>query len=206
MVAIIISLVLLAVLILIAIHLASLKKPAEAESDTSLGTTGPLIHASGIYSIVRKSPRDDLQNIRPKEAELRKYCAAINEDINKSKLNESDKQKLMAMWQKAMDENIKVVEQGDCEDVSFYYLDFPRDNQCPVCATYVKRGQFVTREEIFSNPAIIPPFHLGCTTKIVPYHGKEDLRDTAIIGMAPLFKGHTPPVFPEWKKTVKITS
>jgi hypothetical protein len=121
-------------------------------------------------------------------------------------LNESDKQKLVAMWHKAMNENIKVVEQGDCEDVSFYYLDFPKDNQCPVCATYIKRGQFVTREEIFSTPSIIPPFHLGCTTKIVPYHGKEDLRDTAIIGMAPLFKGHTPPVLPEWKKTVKITS
>jgi hypothetical protein len=206
MVAIIISLVLFAVLVLIAIRLVSIKKPAEAESDTNLGTTGPLIHASGIYSIVRKSPRDELQNIRPKEAELRKYCVSINEDINKLNLNESDKQKLVAMWHKAMNENIKVVEQGDCEDVSFYYLDFPKDNQCPVCATYIKRGQFVTREEIFSTPSIIPPFHLGCTTKIVPYHGKEDLRDTAIIGMAPLFKGHTPPVLPEWKKTVKITS
>jgi hypothetical protein len=206
MVAIIVSLVLLAVLILITIRLANLKKPDETESENTLGTTGPLIHASGIYSIVRKSPREGIQNIRPKDAELRKYCASINEDINKSKISESDRQKLMTEWQKAVEDNIRVIERGDCEDVAFYYLDFPKENQCPVCATYFKRGQFVTREEIFSTPAIIPPFHLGCTTKIVPYHGKEDLRDTAIIGMAPLFNRHTPPALPEWKETVKFTS
>ena len=206
MVAIIVSLVLLAVLILIAIRLVSLKKTDEAESESNLGTTGPLIHASGIYSIVRKSPREDLLNVRPKDAELRKYCASINEDINKSKLSESDKQKLLTEWQKAVEENIRIIERGDCEDVAFYYLDFPKEKQCPVCAAYFKRGQFVTREEIFSTPAIIPPFHLGCTTTIVPYHGKEDLRDTAIVGMAPLIKGHSPPVFPEWKKTIKIIS
>ena len=205
MVAIIVSLVLLAVLILIAIRLVSIKKNDETEPENNLGTTGPLIHASGIYSIVRKSPREDLLNVRPKDTELRKYCATINEDINKSKLSESDRQELLTAWQKAVEENIRIIERGDCEDVAFYYLDFPKGKECPICTAYFKRGQFVTREEIFSTPAIIPPFHLGCTTTLVPYHGKEDIRETTIIGMAPLFKGHAPPVLPDWKKTVKTT-
>jgi hypothetical protein len=203
MIAIIISLVLLAVMVLIAVRLISLKRPTEGEDTSINGTTGPLIHASGIYSIVRKSPREGLQAMRPPEAELRKYLASINEDINKLSLNGLEKQKIVAQWQKSMEENIRVVERGDCEDVAFYYLDFPREKPCRVCESYIKRGQFVTREQIFSTPSTIPPFHLGCTTKIVPYHGKEDLRDTAIIGMAPLFKGHTPPLFPDWEKTVK---
>jgi hypothetical protein len=202
MFAVIISIVLLAVLILIAIRLVSLKRPQEAIEDNSLGTSGPLIHASGIYSIVRKSPREDLFSKRPSDADVRKYLSTINEDINKRRLSDTEKQKIAIQWHKAMEENIRVIERGDCEDVSFYYLDFAKDHECPLCESYFKRGHFVTREEIYTKPSIIPPFHLGCTTRILPYYGKEDLRDTAIMGMAPLFKGSTPPELPDWKKTV----
>ncbi|MBN1131236.1 MAG: hypothetical protein JXA71_19755 [Chitinispirillaceae bacterium] len=203
MLAIIISVVLLAILILIAIRFVSPKRPDEPTIENNLGTTGPLIHASGIYSIVRKSPRDNLISLRPKEPELVKYLASLNVDIFGKPLSESDKRQLLALWKSAMEKNIRTVEQGDCEDVGFYYLDAPKERPCAVCNTYFNQGQYVTREEIFSAPSVIPPFHLGCTTRIVPYHGKEDLRDTAIIGMAPLFKNHALPPLPEWKKTVK---
>ena len=203
MLAVIISVVLLAVLILIAIRFVSPKRPDQPAEENNLGTTGPLIHASGIYSIVRKSPREDLISLRPKEPEVIKYLASLNEDIHGAKLSDSDKQKIAAQWKSFMEKNIRTLEQGDCEEVGFYYLDSPQGKPCPVCSSYFNLGQFVTREEIFSTPSVIPPFHLGCTTQIVPYHGKEDLRDTAIIGMAPLFKNHVLPPLPEWKKTVK---
>ncbi|MBN1129194.1 MAG: hypothetical protein JXA71_09425 [Chitinispirillaceae bacterium] len=203
MFAVILSIVLLAALILVAVRLVSFKRPQEDTEENNLGTTGPLIHASGIYSIVRKSPRENLGALRPQEAEVRKYLATINEDINKQPLSDADKQKIITHWQKAIDENIRIIERGDCEGVEFYYLDFPKDKTCPLCRSSITPGQFVTREQLFSTPSIIPPFHLGCTTRIHPYFGKEDLRDTAIMGMAPLFTGSTPPVLPDWKKTLK---
>ncbi len=197
------GLVLLVVLILIAIRMISVKRPPEEE--ITIGGPGPLIHASGIYSIVRKSPREALAKIRPPESEIRKYLASINEDIHKRELNHFDKIKILERWQHLMEEHIKAVEEGDKEEAEFYYYDFPNEKECPVCSPYLKKGQFVSRQEIFKNPAIIPPFHLGCSTRLVSFHGKENLRETTILGMTPFFQDSGPPDFPEWTKTVKLS-
>jgi hypothetical protein len=203
MFAAIISLVLLVVLVLIAIRMISAKHPVE--ETVHAGIQVPLIHASGIYSIIRKSPREDLLKIRPQETEIRKYLSSLNEDYSRMPLTAADRQKLMEQWHLAMEENIRVVEHGDAEDVEFYYFDWPGDSACRVCEPYIRRGHFVTRQEIYKNPSIIPPFHLGCTTRIAPYQGKENLRQTTIMGMTPFFRKDAPPPAPEWKKTVKCT-
>jgi hypothetical protein len=203
MAAAIISIVLLVVLILIAIRMISAKHPREEVIPA--GIQGPLIHASGIYSIIRKSPRADMLKIRPQEAEIRKYLASINEDINGLPLTPADKKVLAEQWRQSLDDNIRIVEQGDVEDVEFYFFDFPNGKTCPVCGSYIRQGQFVTRQEIFKNPSIIPPFHLGCSARISPYNGKKNLRHTTIMGMTPFFKQNTPPPLPEWTKTIKRT-
>ena len=203
MLAAIISLVLLIALILIAIRMISLKRlPDEASNGDAIG---PLIHASGIYSIVRKSPREDLFKIRPPEQEIRKYLSSINEDIKGQALSPYEKMKLLEKWQQSMEENIRVIEQGDAEEIEFYYFDTGGDQKCPVCAGSIERGRFVSREEIFKNPIIIPPFHLGCTTRLIPYRGKENLRETTIIGNIPLFSDDATPPLPEWKRIIKLT-
>jgi hypothetical protein len=200
MVPAIIGLVLLIVLVIIAVRMIGIKNlPGEIEQ----GSTGePAIHASGIYSIIRKSPREDLLRIRPSEEEIRKYCASLNEDISRRSLSESDRRKLAEKWRQSIDESIRAVEQGDADSVEFYYFDNEENRTCPVCTSYLKRGQFVSRQEIYTNPSIIPPFHLGCTTRIMPYHGKENLKQTAELGMAPFFSNDALPPLPEWKITV----
>jgi hypothetical protein len=198
MIPAIIGLTLLLILIVIAIRMISVRRPPEEEPST--GTGGPLIHASGIYSIVRKSPREDLSRIRPPEAEIRKYLASINEDIGRSDRSHFEKLKLLERWQQLMEENIRIIEKGDADEVEFYYFDSPNERFCPVCSQYMGRGQFVTRQEIYNHPAIIPPFHLGCTTRFVPYQGKENLRETTIIGMRPFFVSPAQPPLPDWKK------
>jgi hypothetical protein len=203
MVPAILSFILLLVLILIAIRLISLKRtPSEEGGGESASAHGPLIHASGIYSIVRKSPREDVLRIRPKENEIRKYIASINEDIYRRALSEGAKEKLVLKYFLSIEENIAAIEKGDSESVEFYYLESSGDKQCPVCANFFKHGQFVMRQEIYKNPSILPPFHLGCTTKLVPYIGKENLRETTTIRMSPLFSNGIAPALPEWKKTV----
>ena len=201
MVPAILGLILLLVLILIAIRLIGPKRPP-VEDNESVSAQGPIIHNSGIYSIVRKSPREGLHNIRPQEPEIRKYISSINEDLYGRALSAADKEALVLKWARSMEENIAAVEKGDSGSVEFYYLESSADKQCPVCATFFKQGQFVMRQEIYKNPLVIPPFHLGCTTKLVPYIGKENLRETTTIRMAPLFNRGIAPTFPEWKKTV----
>jgi hypothetical protein len=202
MVPAIIGLVLLVVLVIIAVRMISTKNLPDDIMQESVRE--PAIHASGIYSIIRKSPREDLSRIRPQEQEIRKYLASLNEDINRQALTGQDREKLVDAWRRSREENIVSVEQGDAKNVEFYYSESEGTRPCPVCSPYIHHGQFVSRQEIFKHPSVIPPFHLGCTTRIMPYRGKENLRETAARGMAPFFTGDTPPSLPAWKDTVAL--
>ena len=163
MVAAVVALILLMVLIILAVRLIGAKTRPGEEIDGAHDDS-PVIQTSGIYSIIRKSPRQDLLAIRPDEAQVRKYLTSINEDIQGRSLAISDKEKLAEAWQRSMEESIRTIEQDDAQSTLFYYFDSAGQEECPECAMYFKRGQFVTREQIFANAAIIPPFHLGCTT------------------------------------------
>jgi hypothetical protein len=202
MVPAIIGLVLLIVLVIIAVRMIGMKHLSDDMIQDS--AREPAIHTSGIYSIIRKSPREEILRIRPQESEIRKYCASINEDIHGLALSGPEKRKLTDTWLQSMEENIRAVEQGDADSVEFYYFDIEGNRTCPVCSPYLSRGQFVSRQEIYDNPSIIPPFHLGCTTRIMPYHGKENLKETAALGMAPFFSSDTLPPLPEWKDIVRL--
>ena len=196
----IIGLVLLVALILIAVKIGINRSPEESAEE---GISGPLIHASGIYSIIRKSPRENLPQHKPTETEIRKYLASINEDLNNKPLSEHDKQVLIENWISGLEENIKVVEQGDSRGVGFYYYDFDENTQCIGCLPQILKGKFLTREEIYKFPWVIPPFHLGCVTRLVAHHGKENLRETTLTGMSPFFGFKNVPSVPNWKKAVK---
>jgi hypothetical protein len=165
----------------------------------------PTMHASGIYSIVRNDPRENVMSAKPSSEDLSKYILGLNEDINGQPISQTEKAMLIDAWETALNESIAAIKQGDESDVGFYYYDFqPVD--CPVCKRHISKGKFVTREEIYFHPSIIPPFHPGCTCKLIPYHGKENLRETTELGMLPFFKNQEPPVLPDWKNSVKITS
>jgi hypothetical protein len=203
MVPTILGLILLLMLVLVAVRLISLKRtPSEESTGESVSAQGPIIHNSGIYSIVRNSPREDVLSIRPRESEIRKYIASINEDLYGRALSAADKDAIVRKWLASVEENISAIEKGDSENREFYYIESSTDKQCPVCASFFKQGQFVMRQEIYKNPSVIPPFHLGCTTRIVPYIGKENLRETTTIRMSPLFDRGNAPTLPEWKKTI----
>jgi len=120
-------------------------------------------------------------------------------------LTDEDKHALLNQWNSSINTSITTVEEGDQCDVEFYYFDFI-PTECPVCKQYFTKGKFVTREEIFLNPCILPPFHPGCTCKIQPHHGKENLRETTELGMLPLFKNQELPALPDWKTVIKLSN
>lgn len=197
MVTIIITIIIVVILLLFAIRAAFMKtSPVEQVDDIP----NPLIHESGIYSIVRKTPRDALMKVKPGEEEIRKYLTASNENLNT--ITGDEIEEVVNNWNTSIENSIKAVEIGDNNSVGFYYFDFsPVD--CPVCGNYIKKGQFVTREEIYKHPELLPPFHLNCSTVLHPHHGKEDLRETTELGMMPFFKHGIRPALPEWKSMHK---
>ena len=163
-----------------------------------------VIHASGVYSVVRRSPREAVMAMKPTEEQVRQYLASKNEDITGAQLTESDKERLAARYFGALDANITEIESGDSEDVEFYYYDnSPTDS---VCEGLVSKGQFVTREDIYKHPRLVPPFHLGCTCRIRRQHVTDDVRKTIAVNMRPLITDDsTPPKLPNWRSILKLT-
>lgn len=193
-----ISIILLLILVIVAVRIGLNKENIGEET-----VIQPVLHGSGIYSIVKKSPRETIPDNKPPKEEIKQYISTLIEDTEGSVLSQSDKDNLIEQWEHAIDENITTIEKGDEEGIEFYYYDFS-PKECPICKRYFSKGKFVTREELFTFPGIIPPLHLGCTTILRAHHGKENLRETTELGMLPLFKNQAPPPLPEWKLTTKI--
>jgi hypothetical protein len=183
---------LLLVVMLIAVRIGINKEKVEEDG------LKPVIHASGIYSIIRKSPRESISDYKPSQEEILKYFSNKNVNSTDLLLSEADKSKLMKQWNSQMEANIIEIEKGDERGAEFYYYKFLWTD--PVCSKYISKGRFVTREEIFQHPNIIPPFHLGCGCQLKQYQGKEKLHDTTEIGMLPLFREGAAPPLPDWKE------
>ena len=182
----------LLVVMLIAVRIGINKEKVEEDG------LKPAIHASGIYSIIRKSPRESISDYKPSQEEILKYFSNKNVNSTDLLLSEADKSKLMKQWNSQMEANIIEIEKGDERGAEFYYYKFLWTD--PVCSKYISKGRFVTREEIFQHPNIIPPFHLGCGCQLKQYQGKEKLHDTTEIGMLPLFREGAAPPLPDWKE------
>ncbi len=193
MVLAVIGIVLFLILVLVAIRIGLNRESVQEEELSS-----SLIHASGIYSIVRRSPREDVLKIRPSEENIRKYLLSQNEILSATQDWSKEIETLIAKWNESFNRNIETIEQGDKDGVEFYFYDFT-PVQCPVCLNFFRKGNFVTRQQIFNYPRIIPPFHIGCTCCIIPHHGTENLKDTTEQGMRPLFPNEFPPPLPDWK-------
>lgn len=164
-----------------------------------------ILQTSGIYSIVLGSPQDELERLRPGDTEIRSYMDGESTDISGVPLSFDDKKALLQHWKVRMVESLQEIDIGDMNGDTFYYYDFPRQ-PCPVCSEFINAGNYVTREEIFKNPCLIPPFHLGCTCTLTAHHGCErTVRETVLVGMIPFLDGSVKPLLPDWKNIVSLS-
>jgi len=197
-VPIIIGIILIILLIVVIVKAVTSKEEGRPEDPHD-----NIIHVSGIYSIVRNSPREDLLKLRPSEKIIRQYLDGKNEDINGIALNGSERNALIEHWKEQMETCLREVETGDENGAAFYYYDFPQ--ACAACAPFLSKGHFVSREEIYNFPQLVPPFHLGCTCSLNVHSGKADPMNTAVSGMRPFFSGMNVPELPEWKSIVTLS-
>ncbi|KMQ50312.1 hypothetical protein CHISP_2781 [Chitinispirillum alkaliphilum] len=196
MIPILIAILLALFLIIIAVKVGMNKE------ECAEPTIDNLYARSGIYSVIRKTPRENLLKVRPSEEEIRKYLQGINVDICELPVSDSEKDEIVDIWKRSINSNVEAIEQGDQDGVEFYFYDFPQT--CPGCEGFVSKGQYVSREEIYRHPVIIPPFHLGCNCQIKPHSGSENLRETTETGFRPFFDDYNVPALPEWTSTVKV--
>ncbi|HMD67673.1 MAG TPA: hypothetical protein VKF42_02275 [Chitinivibrionales bacterium] len=191
MILAVVGILLLLLALLLAVRIGMKREKPEEE------VPSPMIHGSGIFSIIRRSPRENIGDYKPSQEEIRKYL--IDKNVN---MSFGGPEKLIAAWNDQMEANIREIEQGDKEGTEFYYFDFKWDD--PVCSKIIHKGRFVTREQIFQYPQVIPPFHLGCGCQLCKYQGKDKLRETTEIGMLPLFRSGEIVPLPEWKEITRI--
>jgi hypothetical protein len=196
MVLAIIGIVLFLILLVIAVAIGINREKTEKEEQK------PIIHASGIYSVVRKSPREECLRQKPTEQEIRKYISGTNVDINGKPLTEQDKENAISDFFIKADKNIGEIEEGDKAGVEFYYYEYISED--PVCVKYISKGQYVTREDLFKFAKLVPPFHLGCSCTIKRHRGGDKLKDTTELGLRPLLSESAPvPTLPNWHTILK---
>jgi len=193
----ILALALFLVLVLIAVHMSVSRRDEEAPASK------PVLSGSGVYSIVRRSPRETVLKARPAAGEIRQYLASVNVDSTGKRLSAEDKERLVAAFAADTESSIAEVEAGDKENVEYYYYDCRWED--PVCEGAVARGHYVTREEIYRLPQLLPPFHLGCGCVVKRQHGSETPRKTIAMSMRPLLsETHEPPRLPDWRSVCRM--
>lgn len=191
-----IGLFLFLILMLIAIRIGINKEKTEIEEPT------PVLHQSGIYSVVKRSPREDLLAARPSEGEVRKYLREQNEDHTGAPLSQDEKQQLIANYFGRIETNVNEIEGGDGDGCEFFYYTFGKND--PICEKILRRGQYVTRSDIFKHVELIPPFHLGCTCRLLRQHPDENLSETVTLNMDPFLADENQvPALPDWKTILK---
>ena len=192
MILALVGIALLLIVLLIAVRIGIKKEKAGND------IASPTIHTSGIYSIIRRSPRESISDYKPSQEEIIKYLSDKNVNMSDSDRRGLDTPKLIESWNCQMEFNIKEIEKGDEQGIEFYFYDYAWED--PLCEKRIPKGRFVTREELYQFPNIIPPFHLGCGCRLRKCQGKEKLRETTELSMLPLFKNGSPPSLPDWKE------
>ncbi len=190
-----VAIFLILILIAVRLSLSTEKPPQENEQN--------VIHASGIYSIMRRSPREQVYKIKPPSERIGQYLKDQNVKTDTDVFSEQEIGTLAAQWNELLENNLKEVEEGDKGGVEFYFYEIPKSDT--VCRNSIGKGSFVTREQIFNNPQIVPPFHIGCLCRLKAYYGTEDLHDTTEIGIHPFFTNEQLPPIPQWETILKPT-
>ncbi len=184
-------------LILFIIRYGVIKQKPEDELENQ-----SIIHTSGIYSIVRKSPRENIDAIKPTSEEISQYLHDQTVDIENNEVTEQDKRILLSFWHKSLDNAINEIEEGDKRGIEFYYYDFLEEDV--VCKKFISKGHYITRENIYAHPELIPPFHLGCKCILKHHEGTEVTPDTAKLGLRPFLQDEELlPALPNWKHILK---
>jgi len=154
------------------------------------------IYASGVYSLIRKSPRKELQEKEPPLEEVSTVLAAPQA----AAVANGSAQQYLDEWRRIANFSIHNIEKGDREGIQTYRYQVPAKCQ-RTCAMF-GGDAYVTREQLHNHVQLIPPFHLGCGVQLVNKEawnaGNENAAWTPILPVNGRYNT------PDWRIVVKL--
>ncbi|MGL1902098.1 MAG: hypothetical protein OCC49_08185 [Fibrobacterales bacterium] len=123
------------------------------------------LHTSGVFSLIRKSPREDLEKVKPSPKEIVQF-------LENQELPAEEIETIAQMWQNSLNLSIQTIEEGDQNGIQTYKFEMT-DKDLSIC-TFLNRSSYVTREQVFNNPELLPPYYPGCTCRLISKEAWED--------------------------------
>jgi hypothetical protein len=157
---ILVAVIFIVVLVVLAMYISLQKREIVEENNM------PVIHTSGIYSVIRKSPRENVFDAKPSPQALKAFAASQEKDTAGRPLNDADREKAAAHFAARIEESIKVVEEGDRMGVQRFQIKAAPE--CLPCRKFSEGKYFITREDVYRHPEMLPPYYPGCTCGLVP--------------------------------------
>lgn len=117
------------------------------------------IDRSGSYAVLRHPVREDLERSKPSMSELESWLRS-----NAPHLREPQIAHHLEKWKASMEHSISVVEEGDREKVATFRVILT-EKDIPLCK-FLTTDNYLTREQILNHPEILPPYYLGCESKL----------------------------------------
>lgn len=158
--------ILIVVVFLVIFGVITLYVSMQKKSDANEKEEMPVIHTSGIYSVIRKSPRENIYSKKPEKIELEEFVNSSDKDMYNNVLSESEKVVVIEDWDKRINDSITLIEEKDQLGVQRFLIK--PSNDCDVCKKVFGNSSFVTREDIFNHPELIPPYYPGCSCTLNP--------------------------------------
>lgn len=154
------------------------------------------IYASGVYSLIRKSPRKELQE---REPPLEEVQAVLGSPQAAATANGAAQQYLDE-WRRVANISITNIEKGDREGIQTYRYQVP--SKCQKTCAMFHGDAYVTREQLHNHVQLIPPFHLGCGVELVT----KEAWSTGVEGAAwsPILPVNGRYQTPDWRIVVKL--
>lgn len=155
----------------------------------------PTIHASGVFSLVRSSPRETLKN---RILTIEQITEIVNSPGLKEKVNQPA-EKYLELWEEILKNSINTIENGDMEGLQTYCYQIP-EKDFKICGHLT--NIYVTREQLRNFSNLIPPLHLGCQVTITPKAAWNTNLDGT--GWKPFLPVEGKYPTPDWRTVVEI--
>ncbi len=157
---------------------------------------GAPIYASGVFSLIRKSPREAVLARIPSTASVAQVLAS---PAGQAATNGSP-EAYVGKWREIAELCIHNVEKGDKDGVQTYRYEVPAS--CgEICAGF-GGDTYVTRDQLHAQVGLIPPFHLGCGCVLVTREAWQSGGDSA--GWSPLLPVNGEYQAPDWRNVVPL--
>ena len=153
------------------------------------------IYASGVYSLIRRSPRKELQEREPPLEEVHTVLSS-----EQGKTANGSAEQYLDEWRRQANISINNIEKGDKEGIQTYRYQVPAKCQ-RTCAMF-GGDTYVTREQIHNHVQLIPPFHLGCGVSLVTKEAWNAGNENA--AWTPILPSNGKYMTPDWRIVVKL--